>query len=94
MGFSAVIIVSNAAPVKLCAEGAGAFVALRPTRSRSVDTYSQPLLDAVDHLCHQVDGDPEIEVMNNPHEFHNFRRMMITHLYQQYVVEWDSDDDL
>jgi hypothetical protein len=26
-----------------------------------VDTYSQPLLDALDHLCHQVDGDPEIE---------------------------------
>ena len=23
-------------------------------------TYSQPLLDALDHLCHQVDGDPEI----------------------------------
>ncbi len=32
--------------------------------NRSVDTYSQPLLDALDHLCHQVDGDPEIE-----HEF-------------------------
>ena len=29
-----------------------------------MDTYSQPLLDALDHLCHQVDGDPEIE-----HEF-------------------------
>jgi len=26
-----------------------------------VDTYSQPLLDALDHLCHQVDGDPRIE---------------------------------
>ena len=24
-------------------------------------TYSQPLLDAVDHLCYQLDGDPEIE---------------------------------
>ena len=35
----------------------------------------------------------EIEVMNNPYEFHNFRRMMITHLYQQYVVEWDSESD-
>ena len=36
----------------------------------------------------------EIEVMNNPYEFHEFRQKMITHLYQQYVVEWDSDDDL
>jgi len=26
-----------------------------------VDRYSQPLLDALDHLCHQVDGDPEVE---------------------------------
>ena len=24
-------------------------------------TPSQPLLDALDYLCHQVDGDPEIE---------------------------------
>ncbi len=23
--------------------------------------YSQPLLDVLDHLCHQVDGDPEVE---------------------------------
>ena len=30
-----------------------------------MDTYSQPLLDALDHLCHLVDGDPEIE-----HEFY------------------------
>ena len=22
---------------------------------------SQPLLDALDHLCHQVDGDPDVE---------------------------------
>ena len=35
----------------------------------------------------------EIEVMNNPYEFHDFRQKMITHLYQQYVVEWDSDSD-
>jgi len=34
---------------------------LRSTRSSSVETYSQPLLDALDHLCHQVEGDPEIE---------------------------------
>jgi Nif11 domain len=26
-----------------------------------VATDPQPLLDALDHLCHQVDGDPEIE---------------------------------
>jgi len=26
-----------------------------------VATYSQPLLDALDHLCHQVDGDPDVE---------------------------------
>jgi hypothetical protein len=39
-------------------------VALDSACNRSVDTYSQPLLDALDHLCHQVDGDPEVE-----HEF-------------------------
>lgn len=42
----------------------GARLALRSTRSRSVDTDSQPLLDALDHLCHQVDGDLDIQ-----HEF-------------------------
>ena len=26
-----------------------------------MDSYSQPLLDALDHLCHQVDGDPDVE---------------------------------
>ncbi len=26
-----------------------------------METYSQPLLDALDHLCHLVDGDPEFE---------------------------------
>ena len=26
-----------------------------------MDDITQPLLDALDHLCHQVDGDPEIE---------------------------------
>ena len=26
-----------------------------------MESNSQPLLDALDHLCHQVDGDPEIE---------------------------------
>lgn len=24
-----------------------------------MENHSQPLLDALDHLCHQVDGDPE-----------------------------------
>ena len=40
-----------------------------------MDTYSQPLLDALDHLCHQVDGDPEIEQefydANTPEEMVN-----------------------
>jgi len=61
VGFGAVIIASSTVFVKLCALFEGACVALASTRSRSVDTYSQPLLDALDHLCHQVDGDPEIE---------------------------------
>ena len=26
-----------------------------------METYSQPLLDALDHLCHQVDGDPDVK---------------------------------
>ncbi len=25
-----------------------------------MDATSQPLLDALDHLCHQVDGDPDV----------------------------------
>jgi hypothetical protein len=37
-----------------------------------VENYSQPLLDALDHLCHQVDGDPEVEqefyAANTPEE--------------------------
>ena len=61
--------------MKLCAEDAGACVALISTRSRSVDTYSQPLLDALDYLCHLVDGDPEIEQefydANTPEEMVN-----------------------
>ena len=40
-----------------------------------MDAYSQPLLDALDHLCHQVDGDPEIEQefydANTPEEMVN-----------------------
>ena len=35
----------------------------------------------------------EIEVMNNMHDFHEFRQMMITHLYKEYVEDWGSDED-
>lgn len=35
----------------------------------------------------------EIEVMNNFHEFHEFRQKMITHLYKEYVEDWGSDED-
>ena len=28
---------------------------------RSVNPASEPLLDALDHLCHQVDGDPALQ---------------------------------
>ena len=66
MGFGTLILASNAVFVKLCAMFEGACVALASTRSRSVGTYAQPLLDALDHLCHQVDGDPEIE-----HDFYD-----------------------
>jgi len=37
-----------------------------------VETTSQPLLDALDHLCYQVDGDPDVErefyAANTPEE--------------------------
>ena len=37
-----------------------------------MDCYSQQLLDALDHLCHQVDGDPDVEhdfyAANTPEE--------------------------
>ena len=37
-----------------------------------MDRYSKPLLDALDHLCHQVDGDPDVErefyAANTPEE--------------------------
>ena len=72
MGFYAPSIASSAVSVKLCAAIPAARVALRSTRSSSVDTYSQPLLDALDHLCHQVEGDPEVEqefyAANTPEE--------------------------
>jgi hypothetical protein len=40
-----------------------------------MEASSQPLLDALDHLCHQVDGDPGIEQefydANTPEEMVN-----------------------
>lgn len=42
------------------ARPAGACVVFRHTCQRGVNPVSQPLLDAVDHLCHQVEGDPEV----------------------------------
>jgi len=47
--------------VKFCALDSAACVALISPCSRSVITFPQPLLDAVDHLCHQVEGDPAME---------------------------------
>ena len=32
------------------------------TCSRSVNPASEPLLDAIDHLCHQVMGDPAVHL--------------------------------
>ena len=61
MGFCAVSIASNDVPVKLCAADPAARVALRSTCRGSVGKTPQPLLDALDHLCHQVDGDADVE---------------------------------
>ena len=47
--------------MKFCTADAGACVALVSPCNRSVTTLPQPLLDAVDHLCHQVEGDPAVE---------------------------------
>jgi hypothetical protein len=72
VGFCAVSIVPGAAHVKLCAAIPAARVALGSTRSSSVDKTHHPLLDALDHLCHQVEGDPEVEqdfyAANTPEE--------------------------
>ena len=35
----------------------------------------------------------EIEVMNDFQSFHEFRQMMITHLYKEYVENWGSNED-
>jgi hypothetical protein len=49
------------ASVKFCAGLAVAAVALASACGASVDHNAQPLLDALDHLCHQVDGDVNVE---------------------------------
>jgi hypothetical protein len=53
-----------------------------------VETYSQPLLDALDHLCHQVDGDSAIEeefyCANTPEE--------MVHLAVETGIFIDADD--
>lgn len=38
--------------------GAGALIASSHALGACVDSASPPLLDALDHFCHQVDGDP------------------------------------
>ena len=35
-----------------------ALIAFNALLAPGVDSSSQPLLDALDHVCHQVDGDP------------------------------------
>jgi len=35
----------------------------------------------------------EIEVMNNFDAFHEFRQQMITHMYKEYVENWEPDED-
>ena len=39
--------------------GEGALIAFLHYLRSSVDSASQPLLDALDHFCTQADGDPE-----------------------------------
>ena len=47
--------------MKFCAVDSSARVALRSPCRSSVGKPPQPLLDALDHLCHQVDGDADVE---------------------------------
>lgn len=35
----------------------------------------------------------DIEVMNDFCSFHEFRQTMITHLYKEYVEEWESMEE-
>ena len=41
--------------------GAHSLVASLSPRCHAVDSCSTPLLDALDHFLHQVDGDPDFE---------------------------------
>ncbi len=34
-----------------------------------------------------------IEVMNDFHSFHEFRQSVITHLYREYVENWESEGE-
>ena len=72
MEFIAQIIAPYALLVKFCAVVAALRVALDCTCERSVEQPLQPLLDALDHLCHQVESDPEVErefyAANTPEE--------------------------
>jgi len=34
-----------------------------------------------------------IEVMNDFHSFHEFRQSVITHLYREYVENWESEEE-
>jgi hypothetical protein len=45
--------------VKFCALFSAALIAFETPWHSSVDSSSQPLLDALDHFCHQVDGDAD-----------------------------------
>lgn len=47
----------TAVAVKFCAVQSGALIRSWRSSTSSVDSSSQPLLDALDHFCHQVDGD-------------------------------------
>lgn len=51
----------RALKIKFCVCGATGQLALSSTCGSSVDNTLVPLLDALDHLCLQVDGDPEVE---------------------------------
>ena len=47
--------------MKFCAVDSPDRVALRSPCRSSVGKTPQPLLDALDHFCHQVDGDADVE---------------------------------
>lgn len=51
----------DALAVKFCDLRPVARLGLKITRSGRVEPDCSHLLDALDHLCHQVDGDPRVE---------------------------------